>query len=156
MQSPVDFPGDRRLHVALNVASLERSERFYQILLGVDPAKKRPGYVKFEPDDPSVNLTLNENEVDGGGRRGVSHFGIQVKSSEEVAAATKRFRNTGLGIVVEEGTTCCYAVQDKVWVTDPDGNQWEIFTVLEKDADERASSTSTCCSTQGDASDSCC
>lgn len=145
-QSPVEFPGDRRLHVALNTADLDAAERFYRVLLGVEPSKKRPGYIKFEPLDPSVNLTLNEVSDAGAGTRLASHFGIQVKTTDAVVAATERLRRAKIEVRVEEGTTCCYAVQDKVWATDPDGHAWEVFVVLDADAARRESSDGGCCS----------
>ena len=144
-QSAVNFPGATRVHIALPVTDLEGSRKFYETLLGVPPTKERPGYVKFEPDDPSVNLTLNEVPVVGNSSHLPQHFGIQVKTTQAVQDAIARFSEVGLGTKVEENTTCCYAVQDKVWVTDPDGNQWEIFVVLEVDADSRKDPASSCC-----------
>ena len=136
-QSAVNFPGDRRIHVALAVTNLELSRTFYETLLGVSPVKERPGYIKFEPQDPSLNLTLNE--VSRREMRGnpATHYGIQVKSTQAVQGAIARFGDAGLNTAVEENTTCCYAIQDKVWVTDPDGNQWEVFVVLDSDATQR-------------------
>ena len=146
-QSAVNYPGNRRVHVALAVADLERSRRFYETLLDVRPAKQRSGYVKFEPHDPSVNLALNEvNDVESVGRN-VTHFGIQVKSAQAVQDAIARLSAAGLDTEVQEKTACCYAVQDKVWVTDPDGNRWEVFVVLEADVDQRADESSACCAT---------
>ena len=146
MQSAVNFPGNFRLHVALNVADVERSKAFYTLLLGTGPSKERPRYAKFEPTDPSVNLSLNQVEgaVDVAG--GSAHFGIQVKSVAEVHAAAERFEAAGLKVLHEEATTCCYAVQDKVWVVDPDGHKWEIFVVLEADAKDELYAASGCCS----------
>lgn len=147
----VQFPGNSRIHVALAATDLPRSRAFYETLLGAPPAKERPGYVKFEPTDPSVNLTLNEvgETTDTSGPP--THFGIQVKSSEAVAAAIERLKQAGMKTSVEEHSTCCYAVQDKVWVSDPDGNQWEVFVVLEADADQRKDEASECCAVEGSA-----
>lgn len=144
-QSAIDFPGNYRLHVALTVSNLERSKQFYELLLGVSPSKERPRYAKFEPVDPSVNLSLNE--VDGGVsvEGGSAHFGVQVKSVAEVHSAIARFQAAGLDTITEDATTCCYAVQDKVWAIDPDGHKWEVFVVLEADAKDDLYAESGCC-----------
>ncbi len=113
-------------HVSLNVTDIEASVAFYAKVFGVGPAKRRPGYAKFDLAEPSLNLTMQEAP-----RTGVnaSHFGVQVASSEDVAAAWTRFKEAGLATLTEDNTTCCYALQDKVWVEDPDGNAWEVFVV---------------------------
>ena len=132
-QSAVEFATVTRVHVSINVREVERSLLFYQTLFNQAPTKLRPGYAKFEVAEPPVNFTLNENtNFQSGGT--LSHFGIQVKSTAEVLAAKTRFEQAGLATFDEENVTCCYAVQDKVWVTDPDGNQWEAFVVLDADA----------------------
>lgn len=115
-ESAVEFPGRYRLHVALTVSELEASKRFCQLLLGVPPSKERPRYAKFEPVDPSLNLALNEVDGNVTVERGSAHFGVQVKLVADVHAAIERFRAAGFETVTEEATTCCYAVQDKVWV----------------------------------------
>lgn len=144
-QSPIQFPGDRRIHIALAVRDLARSQAFYATLLGSPPAKIRPGYAKFEPEDPSVNFTLNEVPQSGPIGKPATHYGIQVKSTDAVQEAIDRFRAADLPIRVQEDTACCYAVQDKVWVTDPDGNEWEVFVVLEADSPHRSDTGSSCC-----------
>tara|TARA_R110002095_G_scaffold25573_5_gene26196 strand:- start:81 stop:572 length:492 start_codon:yes stop_codon:yes gene_type:complete len=144
-KSAVEFPGNYRLHVALTVSSLERSKQFYEILLGVSPSKERPRYAKFEPVDPSVNLSLNEVDGDVAVEGGSAHFGIQVKSVAEVHAALERFKAADIETITEEATTCCYAVQDKVWAVDPDGHKWEVFVVLEADAKDELYAQSGCC-----------
>ena len=142
--SAVDFPGRFRLHVALSVTNLADAQRFYELLLGTTPSKVRPRYAKFEPEDPSVNLTLNETDqvtVEGG----AAHFGIQVKSVADVHDAIERFKRVGMETITEEATTCCYAVQDKVWVVDPDGHKWEIFVVLDADVKDDLYAEAGCC-----------
>lgn len=143
----VEFPSNSRIHIALAAADLARSRAFYETLLGVTPSKERPGYIKFEPTDPSVNLTLNEVEEVNGKADLPAHFGIQVKSTTAVTAAIKRLQEAGVQTKVEENTTCCHAVQNKVWAKDPDGNHWEVFVVLEADADQSKEAGTTCCIT---------
>ena len=113
-------------HVSLNVSNIDASVLFYEKAFGVSATKRRPGYAKFDLVSPSLNLTMQEAP-----RTGVnaSHFGFQVASSEDVAAAWTRFKAAGLVTLTEDNTECCYALQDKVWVHDPDGNAWEVFVV---------------------------
>lgn len=146
MESAVDFPGNYRVHVALNVSNLEASQKFYEMLLGTAPSKVRPRYAKFEPTDPSVNLSLNEIDEPFQVEQGSAHFGIQVKSIAEVHSAAQRFQDAGYKVMQEEATTCCYAVQDKVWVSDPDGHKWEVFVVMNADAKDELYEQSGCCS----------
>lgn len=146
-QSAVDFPGNFRVHIALAVKDLQRSRAFYETLFGEPPVKERPGYVKFEPQDPSVNLALNEVRDAKTINGPIAHYGVQVKSTQAVQDAVARFTAAGLATSVEENTTCCYAVQDKVWVADPEGNQWEVFVVLDADADTHKDEDSSCCAT---------
>lgn len=130
-------------HLSLNVSNIDASVAFYEKVFGVPATKRRPGYAKFDLASPSLNLTMQEAS-----RTGVnaSHFGVQVASTEDVAAAWTRFRNAGLRTITEENTECCYALQDKVWVEDPDGNSWEVF-VVKGDAPVMAAqrSESACC-----------
>jgi len=113
-------------HVSLNVSNIDASVAFYEKIFGMQATKRRPGYAKFDLASPSLNLTMQEAP-----RTGVnaSHFGMQVASSEDVAGAWTRFKEAGLKTLTEENTECCYALQDKVWVEDPDGNSWEVFVV---------------------------
>ena len=146
-QSAVKFTGASRVHMALAVTNLERSRTFYETLLGVPPTKVRPGYIKFEPQDPSVNLTLNEvNDANLSGQP-TMHYGVHVKSTQAVQDAISRFTMAGITTAVEENMTCCYAVQDKVRAADPEGNQWGIFVVLDADANDRKDAKSRCCAT---------
>ncbi|KPQ32269.1 MAG: Lactoylglutathione lyase-related lyase [Phormidesmis priestleyi Ana] len=117
-----------KTHVALRVADLNRSIAFYQAMFGADPVKHKADYAKFDIDNPGLNLTLNvESDIVCLGT--LSHLGIQVDSSQAVEGAIARFKAAKLATFEEHNTDCCYALQDKVWVTDPDGNRWEIFVV---------------------------
>ncbi len=130
-------------HLSLNVSNIESSVAFYEKAFGVKATKRRPGYAKFDLSEPNLNLTMQEAP-----RTGVnaSHFGIQVASTEDVAAATARFTAAGLATKTEENTECCYAVQDKVWVEDPDGNAWEVFVVKGESAVmEKQTMSAGCC-----------
>lgn len=113
-------------HVSLNVSNVDASVAFYEKLFGVSATKRKPGYAKFDLEQPSLNLSMVQATRTG---LNASHFGIQVQSSEDVAAAWARFKQAGLSIRTEQDTSCCYALQDKVWTTDPDGNEWEVFVV---------------------------
>ena len=115
-------------HVSLNVSNIDASVEFYEKAFGVKATKRRPGYAKFDLQEPALNLTMQEAPRTG---INASHFGVQVASSEDVAAAWARFKAAGLVTKTEENTSCCYALQDKVWVEDPDGNSWEVFVVKE-------------------------
>lgn len=133
-QSAVEFATPTRVHIGLSVRDTERSATFYRHLFAQEPTKVRPGYAKFEVVDPPVNLTLNA-DTERQTRPGPSaHFGVQVKSTKTVAQVAARLRAAGLNPRLEDAVSCCYAVQDKAWVTDPDGNAWEIFVVLDADA----------------------
>lgn len=114
-------------HVSLNVSNIEAAVSFYEKAFGVAVTKKRPGYAKFDLQSPSLNLSMVEAERTG---INASHFGIQVASTDDVLEAKAKFEAAGLKTITEEQTSCCYAVQDKVWVEDPDGNSWEVFVVL--------------------------
>jgi catechol 2,3-dioxygenase-like lactoylglutathione lyase family enzyme len=132
-------------HVSLNVSNIDASVAFYEKAFGVTATKRRPGYAKFDLKEPSLNLSMVEAP-----RTGVnaSHFGVQVASSEDVAAAWARFKAAGLDTRTEENTSCCYALQDKVWVADPDGNEWEVFVVKadsDKMHDEPEKAKAGCC-----------
>ena len=125
-----------KAHLALNVHNVERSIDFYKKLLGLEPAKVRTGYAKFDVQNPPLNLTLNQHKF--GERGALSHLGIQVASTDDVLATRKRWLEEGLLTRDEMQTNCCYALQDKTWVRDPDGNEWEVFVVLEDNLAETA------------------
>jgi catechol 2,3-dioxygenase-like lactoylglutathione lyase family enzyme len=142
-----------RPHLAITVTDVERSIPFYRALLGSDPAKVRAGWAKFESAEPALNLTLNEGEREGG-LGAYNHAGIEVASTDDVLAAQARLREAGLATFDEIGTECCYARQDKIWASDPDGTPWEVFTVTgdseQGDAwaasEARPAEPATCCS----------
>jgi catechol 2,3-dioxygenase-like lactoylglutathione lyase family enzyme len=123
-----------KAHLALNVSNVESSIRFYQKMLGIEPSKVRRGYAKFDIQNPPLNLTLNEGHFTT--RGALSHLGIQVASTADVLATRQRWMEAGLITRDEMQTNCCYATQDKTWVRDPDGNEWEVFVVLEDNLPE--------------------
>jgi catechol 2,3-dioxygenase-like lactoylglutathione lyase family enzyme len=128
-----------KAHLALNVSDVSRSIEFYRGLLGIEPSKVRTGYAKFDVQNPPLNLTLNQAAVTGPGA--LSHLGIQVSSTEDVLAMREKWAAAGLLTRDEMQTDCCYALQDKTWVRDPDGNEWEAFVVLEDNLPQ----ASACC-----------
>lgn len=134
-----------KAHLALNVRDVERSIDFYRSMLGIEPSKVRTGYAKFDVQAPPLNLTLNQ--VPFTDRGALSHLGIQVASTDDVLATRKTWEEKGLIPREEMQTTCCYALQDKAWVSDPDGNEWEVFAVLEDNLSEevQGAADKTCC-----------
>jgi catechol 2,3-dioxygenase-like lactoylglutathione lyase family enzyme len=133
-----------RPHLALTVSDVERSIPFYRALFGVDPSKVRPGYAKFELSDPALNFTLNQGERDGE-LGAFNHAGIQVSSTDDVLRARARLVEAGLATFDEMSTTCCYAKQDKIWVTAPDGESWEVFVTHDDVEAEPEPAEATCC-----------
>jgi catechol 2,3-dioxygenase-like lactoylglutathione lyase family enzyme len=141
------------MHVALNTPRFDESVRFYRTFLGLEPVKLKPGYAKFDVPEPALNLTLNAS-----GRIGIpgalNHLGIQVASTVAVKEAADRLKAEGLATFEEADVDCCYALQDKVWVTDPNGYKWEVFVVkvgdTEPDATAATAATAACCA------DTCC
>ena len=131
----------RKAHLALNVHNVERSIEFYKKLLGIDPGKVRTGYAKFDVQNPPLNLTLNESSFNE--RGALSHLGIQVGSTDDVLQMRRQWADAGLITRDEMQTNCCYATQDKTWVQDPDGNEWEAFVVLK----DNLESSNLCCAT---------
>jgi len=146
MESKIDASENRsrtvnalKAHLSLNVRNLEQSIWFYRKMLGIEPSKVRTSYAKFDVQNPPLNLALNEVPVTGNGA--LSHLGIQVGSTEDVLAMKQKWNDAGLSTHDEMQTNCCYAVQDKTWIHDPDGNEWEAFVVLEDNLAE----SSACC-----------
>ena len=128
-----------RIQLALNVTDLDAAVDFYSKLFGAEPAKRKPGYANFAIDEPPVKLVLIEGTAGGT----INHLGIEVFSAADVAAAGARLSTEGLQTREESGA-CCYAVQDKVWVNDPDGAAWEVYTVL-GDAEEHGDPAASGC-----------
>lgn len=116
-----------RAQLALNVDNLDESITFYSKLFGVEPAKVKPGYANFAIADPPLKLVLIENPGHGGS---LNHLGVEVDSSDTVHAEIARLTEAGMFTEEEIGTTCCFATQDKVWVSGPAGEKWEVYTVL--------------------------
>jgi catechol 2,3-dioxygenase-like lactoylglutathione lyase family enzyme len=134
-----------RVQLALNVSDVDEAIAFYSKLFQAAPAKRRPGYANFAITDPPLKLVLFENPAQAGT---LNHLGVEVGSTDEVVAATQRLAEEGLPTQVEDGVTCCHAVQDKVWVVGAD-TRWEVYTVL-ADAPPMATpeGAGTCCATQ--------
>jgi catechol 2,3-dioxygenase-like lactoylglutathione lyase family enzyme len=134
-------------HLAINVRDVEASIEFYKKMFGIEPSKVRSGYAKFDVENPGLNFTLNQSSFSKAGA--LSHLGIQVAGTEDVLAMRTFWKEKGLIPREEMQTTCCYAVQDKAWVSDPDGNEWEVFAVLEDNLSEEVQSAAgnTCCIT---------
>jgi catechol 2,3-dioxygenase-like lactoylglutathione lyase family enzyme len=136
-----------RVQLALNVADIDSAVEFYSKLFDARPAKRRPGYANFAIGSPPLKLVLIETaEARTAGVSGaLNHLGVEVDTPQEVRAAARRLADQGLAPAVQESTTCCYAVQDKAWVSDPDGAPWEVYTVLSDAPDQ----SSLGCSTEG-------
>ncbi|MDA0674092.1 MAG: ArsI/CadI family heavy metal resistance metalloenzyme [Cyanobacteria bacterium] len=129
-----------KTHIALAVNDLDQSVAFYRALFALDPVKYKADYAKFDVSNPPLNLTLNLTQT-AVTQSALSHLGIQVDSSDAVQAAMARFAAAGLATWAEGDTDCCYALQDKVWVRDPDGNRWEVFVVKVADTAPEANRT---------------
>jgi catechol 2,3-dioxygenase-like lactoylglutathione lyase family enzyme len=136
-----------KAHLAINVRSVPESIEFYKKMFGIEPLKVRRGYAKFDVANPPLNFTLNEHAF--GERGALSHLGIQVASTEDVHAVRDRWIEQGLVAREEEKTDCCFAIQDKAWVRDPDGNEWEVFVVLEDHLPERTTASASACCASG-------
>ena len=116
-----------RIQLALNVSDIDEAVAFYSRLFATEPAKRKPGYANFAVDSPPLKLVLIEKPD---APATLNHLGVEVFSTDEVTATQARLSGEGLATATEENVACCYAVQDKVWVDDPDGAPWEIYTVL--------------------------
>lgn len=133
-----------KVHIHMHVSNLEKSGAFYEKFFGTQPAKVRPGYVKFLPELAPVNLALTEGAIGAGA---IDHLGVQIASPESVVALLANAKAAGLAVREEMAVSCCYANQDKFWVEDPDGVEWEVYH-LNFDLDEEgrtANDASVCC-----------
>jgi catechol 2,3-dioxygenase-like lactoylglutathione lyase family enzyme len=137
-----------RVQLALNVSDLNEAIDFYSQLFGCAPAKVQPGYANFAVADPPLKLVL----IEEAGTRGtgvvgaLNHLGVEVATTDEVSNATRRLQAEGIETEEQQATTCCFAVQDKVWVEDPDRTPWEVYTVLaDAPADSTLHGDGTCC-----------
>jgi catechol 2,3-dioxygenase-like lactoylglutathione lyase family enzyme len=139
-----------RVQLALRVADLEGSIAFYSKLFGTEPAKLRPGYANFAITQPPLKLVLIEGTA--GEPTRMDHLGVEVETTDEVTAATSRLAAEGLATTTEEDTACCYAIQDKVWVTAPGQEPWEVY-VVKGDADtlDKAAGSTCCAPAEGQA-----
>ena len=131
-----------KTHISLNVGNVRESVEFYKKMFGIEPLKLKTDYAKFDVVNPPLNLTMNEVNFERGGS--LSHLGLQVGSTEEVLEIGRRWTKNGLTTLDELKTDCCYALQDKTWVQDPDGNRWEVFTVLGNTEDKDAAASDCC------------
>ncbi|WP_088069610.1 ArsI/CadI family heavy metal resistance metalloenzyme [Gottfriedia luciferensis] len=141
------------VHVGVNVTKLDASIAFYQKVFGVTPVKVKEGYAKFLLENPGLNFTLNVHDQVGGNQ--VNHFGFQVETADEILAHKARLEKEGFFAREEMDTTCCYAVQDKFWVTDPDGNEWEFF-YTKADSEVHSVKDESCCVTTASTTKQCC
>ena len=116
-----------RVQLALNVSDLDSAVDFYSKLFGAQPAKLRPGYANFAIDEPPLKLVLFSGDGEPGT---INHLGVEVMSTDEVTDAQRRLSGGGLDTGEQSNVNCCFAIQDKVWVNAPDGEPWEIYTVL--------------------------
>jgi catechol 2,3-dioxygenase-like lactoylglutathione lyase family enzyme len=158
-ESPVS-----RIQLALNVADLEASVEFYSRLFATEPHKRRPGYANFAIADPPLKLVLIEVPADHRGEGTVgalNHLGIEVDGTGAVASHSARLKDEGMATTDELDTTCCYALQDKVWVHDPAGAPWEVYTVKDDNPEVAdgllvLSSDGACCTTDPAGVSACC
>jgi catechol 2,3-dioxygenase-like lactoylglutathione lyase family enzyme len=138
-----------RVQLALNVADLDASVAFYSRLFGTEPAKRRPGYANFAIAEPPLKLVLIEGQP--GQETRLDHLGVEVATTDDVSAATTRLKDAGLATFEENDTSCCYALQDKVWVHGPGQEPWEVY-VVKADAETLDKSPvpagDTCCTSQ--------
>lgn len=136
-----------KTHVSLNVSNIENAIKFYEAFFGEKVHKTRKGYANFDLQNPPLKLALNEANIEQG-KGTLSHLGIQVSSKEEVEKGVLRLKQAGLLTLEEKNTTCCYALQDKVWAMDPDGNKWEVYVLLDDMLEtSKPEDVSACCPT---------
>ena len=156
--SQPETPSTGRVQLALNVDDLDSAVAFYSALFNVQPAKRRDGYANFAIASPPLKLVLLENPGTGGT---INHLGVEVPSSDEVHAEIERLASAGLVADEEMSSTCCYAEQDKAWVTGPGGERWEVYTVLADSStffgnDVATAAEAGCCGGSAEAEQSCC
>ncbi|MDQ1688720.1 MAG: hypothetical protein QOK42_1695 [Frankiaceae bacterium] len=143
-----------RIQLALNVDDVDAAVAFYSAMFGTEPAKRRPGYANFAITEPPLKLVLLENKGQGGS---LNHLGVELSSVDEVTAAQERLAGAGLTDQLPESGTCCYALQEKFWVSAPDGEPWEHYTVIADAEVAGGPSTATdtvCCTDAGRPADS--
>ncbi|MEX0729528.1 MAG: ArsI/CadI family heavy metal resistance metalloenzyme [Aquisalimonadaceae bacterium] len=128
-----DFAAESRLHISVNVRDLRQAVDFYRVFFGVNPVKVKQGYAKFDLNEPPLNFSLNAFPDN---TRAQGHFGVQLNNTRFIREAHERFGAAGFHLIEEESVECCYAVQTKFWVADPDGNRWELFVTTEPESDE--------------------
>jgi catechol 2,3-dioxygenase-like lactoylglutathione lyase family enzyme len=133
--SAVQFSTASRMHMSWFVHDLQESTRFYEVFFGQPPSKQRADYVKFELEDPPLHLALNQDMTPTPGGF-IAHMGIQLKSTDQIVEAKERYLAAGFHVEEEVAKDCCYAVQNKIWLGDPDGNRWELFVTIDNDRDE--------------------
>lgn len=136
-----------KAHLAIHVRNVDQSIEFYRKMFGIEPSKVRKGYAKFDVQNPPLNFTLNGAKFTDTGA--LSHLGIQLSSTADVLSMRQKWADAGLFTRDEMQTDCCYATQDKTWVRDPDGNEWEAFVVLKDNLPEKASEASSACCAPG-------
>jgi predicted enzyme related to lactoylglutathione lyase len=142
-----------RVQLALNVSDLDGAIAFYSKLFATEPAKVKPGYANFAIAEPPLKLVL----IEGHGEPGtLNHLGVEVQSTDEVGAAQQRLAATGLATATEDEVTCCFALQDKVWVDGPDHEPWEIYTVLADAETETIAGDAMCCADAAESATRCC
>lgn len=136
-----------KTHLSIYVSDVENSIDFYKKMFGVEPVKVRPGYAKFDIADPPLNFTMSQGTFETGGS--LSHLGLQVETTAEVLAIGNRWQENGLTTLNQLKTDCCHALQDKIWVRDPDENRWEVFVVLEN-TEPKENAAAGCCGSQAE------
>lgn len=133
-----------KLHLSLNVRDAAVSTSWYEAFFGMPPHKTRPGYANFDVASPAVKLALMEAPALAGSG-GLNHLGVLVESVEEVEAARTRLKSAGFETQDESDVVCCHATQEKVWVKDPDGNAWEVYTILDDAPSSPSEKEGVCC-----------